>query len=102
MVASNRTAASDVAPMSAPVNPINTAGPPVNGTGLRPSLTIAVPPLTTTGQRWLTGSQMAGHRPGQVGSWSGSGSGRHVAHSESATSACWSHVSPHGSATSAV
>nr|GEX96340.1 ribonuclease H-like domain-containing protein [Tanacetum cinerariifolium] len=68
----------------------------------RPSLTTVVPPLTTTGQQWLTDSQMAGHRPGQVGSWSGSGSSRHVAHSESATSACWSHVSPRGSATSAV
>nr|GEZ67101.1 zinc finger, CCHC-type [Tanacetum cinerariifolium] len=40
-----------------------------------------------------------------VGSWAGSGSGRHVAHSKSATSsatsACWSHVSPRRSATSA-
>nr|GEV94857.1 hypothetical protein [Tanacetum cinerariifolium] len=29
----------------------------------------------TTDQRWLTGSQPTGHRPGQVGSWARSGSG---------------------------
>nr|GEZ83367.1 hypothetical protein [Tanacetum cinerariifolium] len=40
-------------------------------------------------------------RQSNVESWAGSGSGRHVAHLESATSACWSHVSPRGSATSA-
>nr|GEZ30303.1 hypothetical protein [Tanacetum cinerariifolium] len=57
----------------------------------------------TTGQRLLTASQEAGK---QAGSGHGlvqsrSGSGCHVDHSESATSACWSHVSPRGSATSA-
>nr|GEY68341.1 hypothetical protein [Tanacetum cinerariifolium] len=77
--------------------------------GGEPSLTTVGPPLTTTGQWWLTGSQQVGSGRVRVRSWvgseSGHGSGCHVAHSESATSAvtsaCWSHVSPRRGATSA-
>nr|GFA49991.1 hypothetical protein [Tanacetum cinerariifolium] len=80
VAASYWTAASDVAPTSAPVNDagppsttISSGGPPLTAT--RPPLTTTEPPLTavgplltTTGQRWLVGQS------GRV--WTGSIWGR--------------------------
>ncbi|GJU42458.1 hypothetical protein Tco_1195415 [Tanacetum coccineum] len=66
--------------------PVNATGPPVNGGGQRwrPMVNGGRPPLTTSGppdnhrSTVVDCQSTGGHGPGQVGSWAGRFSSRHI------------------------